>query len=96
MGLGIEIERKLTSNIRRIISRAIVRDVFYPVRRGVIQHGRQKGKGVEDHGFGSGVRGGEVHRAAVEDLVVAGEHGGVGEGAGGADEIGRLVGEGVS
>lgn len=28
------------SNIRRIISRAIVRDVFYPVRRGVIQHGR--------------------------------------------------------
>lgn len=30
-----------------------------------------------------------MHRAAVEDLVVAGEHGGVGEGAGGADEIGR-------
>lgn len=33
-----------------------------------------------------------MERAAVEDLVVGGEHGGVGEGTGGADEVWGLIG----
>jgi hypothetical protein len=73
------LKAELTSNIRRIIIGAIIRDILDTIRSWVIQHRGKKRKGIEDHGFGAGMSSGKIGGCGVDDAVVCGKHGGVGE-----------------